>query len=264
MKLRPESLAPLLIFTVILLTGCSGCAQKNAPQSSIDTTSKVVQTPTDSVEDIAPKKMEQKPVSTPQQKKTQKPKPAPYQNRMELDAVLNANPNDYDMMLMWVKLSGSMRREGESYETYKRKRIDVLRKLYETNPDHPNPDVLYGLVEMLYDVYPQQAIEYVQKFIKLYPKHKLRHLMDLWLAASYFKACEYETALTQYKKAYNIASEEQVRPQDFLRNPRITQIDYISITTLIKLLEGTDAYRDEFKKNMDTIQTDRRKRLGLE
>ena len=36
MKLRIETLTTLLMLTIILLTGCSGCAQKSKQQTPID------------------------------------------------------------------------------------------------------------------------------------------------------------------------------------------------------------------------------------
>ena len=46
MKLRIETLTTLLMLTIILLAGCSGCAQKPKQQTPINTSPEVTQTPT--------------------------------------------------------------------------------------------------------------------------------------------------------------------------------------------------------------------------
>lgn len=275
MKIRIENFTSLFLLVVILLAGCSGCAQKNAelpqdetpiPEVEISQSEKPdgVDTPT-----LAnPTTQTNSEIEIIWKGKLQASLADPILSHLDvderkrhiLDDMLAANPDDYDTMLFWV-IKANLGHEGESYETYKRKRIDVLRKLYVMNPDQP--DVLFGLTEMLYDVYPQQAIEYAQSFIRLHPKHKFLRSMRLWLAASYLEAGELQESLALYKNVYNV-SGDQVRPQDFLSNPRITQIDYMRIDRLGELLEGTEDERDKSKKVREKKHAATRKRLGLE
>ncbi len=138
-----------------------------------------------------------------------------------------------------------------------RTKIEMLRQVYERNSDHPDADVLYGLVQLLHDVYPQESVEYTQKFLKLYTHHEMQHKIEIWLAVSYYLMGEYEKALAQYKIAYNVVSF------DFPHYLKIHESDIWRIRAIIGLLEKDDTAREDSKTESKKWLADRRKRLGL-
>ena len=255
MKLHIQTLTFGLTFIVILLAGCSGCGQKTAEQPPVG----VDKTQPPSVD--TPSTERETSVSVPTTP-AQNPDDPPSE-RENLDKMLSANPDDYDTMLTWVK-SAKSAREGESDHTFIRKRIDVLRKLYAINPTQPDPEVLYGLAEILYDVYPQQAIAYCEQFLELYPGQRFHRLMGLWLAYGYLHACEFEKSEQQFRKSYNVPGEGRFTEDDYSKMRGLVSEDFFAMRTLTRILEGTDAYRKNAIELYKRMHARNRKKLGLE
>ena len=255
MKLQIETLKVLFMMSVIGLAGCSGCGQKTAEQPPVG----VDETQPPGVETPSTERETSVSVPTTPAQKTDDP-PSEREN---LDKMLSANPDDYDTMLTWVK-SAKSKLEGESYNTFVRRRIDVLRKLYAINPTQPDPEVLYALAEKLYNVYPQQAIAYCEQFLELYPGDPLHRLMGLWLAHSYLEAGEFEKSAQQFRKSYDVPGEGGFTTEDYSKMVRVVSEDYFAMRTLTRLLEGTDAYRKDAIELYKSIHAGNRKKLGLE
>ena len=167
--------------------------------------------------------------------------------RPYLDKALAENPNDFETMLFWAENAVSTL-ENELDYTLNRKKVEVLRRLYEMNPNHHR--VLYGLGRSIHNAYPKEALGYVQKAFELEPKHYANFLL---LAKCYLKTGQYEKALAEYQRVFKSAGTN-VSP-DVLAG----------LYRLHRILElKDDAYREQIEKNEKRARAEQRKRLGLE
>ena len=167
--------------------------------------------------------------------------------RPYLDKALAENPNDFETMLFWAENAVSTL-ENELDYTLNRKKVEVLRRLYEMNPNHHR--VLYGLGRSIHNAYPKEALGYVQKAFELEPKHYANFLL---LAKCYLKTGQYEKALAEYQRVFKSAGTNV--------SPNVLAGLYI----LHRILElKDDAYREQIEKNEKRARAEQRRRLGLE
>ena len=259
MKHQIERLALLLIVSVILIGGCSGCEQKtqqkttdynreleNVRQAKLDavyTTKglstdernrRIIEILVEGRDDIVAARAL---VSNRSWKAAR-----PY-----LDKALAKNPNDFETMLFWVENAVSTL-ENELDYTLNKKKVEVFRRLYKMNPNHHR--VLYGLGRSIYKAYPEEALGYVQKALELEPK---RYANSPLLPECYLKTGQYEKALAEYQRVFKSAGTNV--------SPDVLAGLYI----LHRILElKDDAYREQIEKNEKRERAEQRKRLGLE
>ncbi len=259
MKHQIERLALLLIVSVILIGGCSGCEQKtqqkttdynreleNVRQVKLKALTATKGLSTDErrrrrieiliegLDDMAAARIC---VSNRSWKAAR-----PY-----LDKALAENPNDFETMLFWVENAVSTL-ENELDYTLNRKKVEVLRRLYEMNPNHHR--VLYGLGRSIHNAYPKEALGYVQKAFELEPKHYANFPL---LAKCYMKTGQYEKALVEYQRVFKSAGTN-VSP-DVLAG-------LYHIHRILELKD--DAFREQIEKNEKRERAEQRKRLELE
>ena len=247
MKHQIERLALLLIVSVILIGGCSGCEQKTQ-QKTTDYNRElenVRQAKLDAVyaaKGLSTDERNRRIIEILVEGRDDMVAARPY-----LDKALAKNPNDFETMLFWVENAVSTL-ENELDYTLNRKKVEVFRRLYKMNPNHHR--VLYGLGQSIYKAYPEEALGYAQKALELEPK---RYANFLLLAKCYLKTGQYEKALAEYQRVFKSAGTN-VSP-DVLAG----------LYRLHRILElKDDAYREQIEKNEKRARAEQRKRLGLE
>ncbi len=247
MKHQIERLILLLIVSVILIGGCSGCEQKTQ-QKTTDYNRElenVRQAKLDAVyaaKGLSTDERNRRIIAILVEGRDNMVAARPY-----LDKALAKNPNDFEVMLFWVENAVSTL-ENELDYTLNRKKVEVFRRLYKMNPNHHR--VLYGLGRSIYKAYPEEALGYAQKALELEPK---RYANFLLLAKCYLKTGQYEKALAEYQRVFKSAGTN-VSP-DVLAG----------LYRLHRILElKDDAYREQIEKNEKRARAEQRKRLGLE
>ena len=199
MKHQIERLALLLIVSVILIGGCSGCEQKTQ-QKTTDYNRELEnmrQAKLDAVyttKGLSADERNRRIIEILVEGRDDMVAARPY-----LDKALAENPNDFETMLFWVENAVSTL-ENELDYTLNRKKVEVFRRLYKMNPNHHR--VLYGLGRSIHNAYPKEALGYVQKAFELEPKHYANFPL---LAKCYMKTEQYEKALVEYQRIFKSA-----------------------------------------------------------
>ncbi len=110
----------------------------------------------------------------------------PYIRRFAAQA-LSENPNDFDTLLLWVRLQPS-----KSY-AHNPEREAGFRKLLEIDPN--SLSALVGLGAAIYWVQPEEAISYLEK-----AKQQDPNLANYYLGFAYQRAGDYDKALEVLKE----------------------------------------------------------------
>ena len=203
MKLRTEHFTTLLLITVILLAGCSGCAQKTDTISEDARKTKLEAL--DATEGLSSDEYRRQKVQILVEGRDSLAAARALmrfsfneETRLYLDKAIDENPNDFDTLLYWTKNASTL--PGESREIFDQKQIDVYRRLHKMNPVHV--EVLHGLAMLIFAESPEEAIEYAEKAFELDTDPNGISFRSTVLARAYKFAGQYEKALAEYERVY--------------------------------------------------------------